>query len=83
MRTGAKKHEAAVKEMARRKYEAVHKITKIGISSAAQNVVVVPSRGIGSGVHYKNKHLQELENLKTSYRRKKGIQCLYYLLMHI
>mmetsp|Transcript_38800 Transcript_38800/g.77295 ORF Transcript_38800/g.77295 Transcript_38800/m.77295 type:complete len:535 (+) Transcript_38800:178-1782(+) len=68
---GAKKHEAAVKEMARRKYEAVHKITKIGISAAAQNAVVVPSRGIGSGVHYKNKHLQELENLKTSYRRKK------------
>ena len=57
-----------MKEMARRKNENSRKPTKLGIGAAAQNKVVMPTRGIKT----KNKHLQEFENLKTSYRKKKG-----------
>jgi hypothetical protein len=32
----------------------------------------VPQRGIAAGVKNKNKHLQEFENMKASYRKKKG-----------
>jgi hypothetical protein len=70
--TGAKKHEAAMKEMARRKNENSRKPAKLGVGAAAHNKVVLPARGMGAGVKNKNKHLQEFENLKTSYRKKKG-----------
>ena len=72
---GAKKHEAAMKEMARRKTENSKKPTK-GINNAAKNattrVVALPKRGIGAGIKNPNKHLQEFEKMKTSYRKKKG-----------
>lgn len=75
-----KKHEAAMKEMARRKNENSRKPAKIGISGAAHNKVVLPQRGIAAGVRNKNKHLQEFENLKTSYRKKKGrIRCVCFV----
>ena len=77
--TGAKKHEAAMKEMARRKNENSRKPGKagnIGISAAARNTqkqkVVLPQRGIAAGVKNKNKHLQEFENMKAKYRQRKG-----------
>jgi hypothetical protein len=70
--TGAKKHEAAMKEMARRKNENSRKPAKLGVGAAAHNKVALPARGMGAGVKNKNKHLQEFENLKTSYRKKKG-----------
>lgn len=70
--TAAKKHEAAMKEMARRKNENSRKPAKMGVGAAAQNRIVLPQRGMAAGVRTKNKHLQEFENLKTSYRKKKG-----------
>jgi hypothetical protein len=77
--TGAKKHEAAMKEMARRKNENSRKPAKLGVGAAAHNKVVLPARGMAAGVKNKNKHLQEFENLKTSYRKKKG-ECWFAVL---
>jgi hypothetical protein len=65
-----------MKEMARRKHENSRKPAKIGVGAAANNAnkrsVAVPQRGIAAGVKNKNKHLQEFENMKASYRKKKG-----------
>lgn len=89
MLIGAKKHEEAMKEMARRKAEnnsrkqpaaGAGTTHKIGISAAAQNMskqqqqnrVVLPSKGISANVRNKNKHLQEFENMKQNYRKRKG-----------
>jgi hypothetical protein len=69
---GAKKHEAAMKEMARRKLENSRKPAKMGVSGAGQRVVGAAAKGISAGIRNKNKHLQEFENMKASYRKKKG-----------
>jgi hypothetical protein len=47
---------------------------KIGVGNAARNAtkVVAPARGIAAGVKSKNKHLQEFENMKNQYKKRKG-----------
>jgi hypothetical protein len=67
---GQKRHEEAMKEMAKRKQEQMQK--KLGASSAARNKVQAPSRGIASGVRTKNKHLQEFEKMKSGHNKRKG-----------
>lgn len=83
---GAKKHEAAMKEMARRKNENSRKPAKMGVSGAARNAerqkVAVPTKGIAAGVKSKNKHLQEFENMKAKYRKRKG-ECLPFFTLYL
>jgi hypothetical protein len=67
---GQKRHEEAMKEMAKRKQEQMQK--KLGASSAARNKVQAPSKGIASGVRTKNKHLQEFEKMKSGHNKRKG-----------
>jgi len=61
---------------------------KIGVGGAARNAqqtskVTVPQRGAAAGVKSKNKHLQEFENMKAKYRKRKGdIFCLTTVFMH-
>lgn len=64
-----------MKEMARRKNENSRKPAKMGISGAARNAdkkVVLPGKGMAAGQKNKNKHLQEFENMKAKYRKRKG-----------
>jgi hypothetical protein len=73
----AKKHETAMKELARRKHEMMTNrkggvAAKAGVAGAGQRQVRVPAKGIASGARNKNKHLQEFENMKANYKRKKG-----------
>ena len=44
------------------------------MGNAARNAtkVVAPARGIAAGVKSKNKHLQEFENMKNQYKKRKG-----------
>lgn len=59
----------------------------MGVGGAARNAqqtkVTVPQKGIAAGQKSKNKHLQEFENMKAKYRKRKGVLfnctfCLYY-----
>ena len=74
---GQKRHEEAMREMARRKHESVQK----GPAAAARNARIqrggraggiVPKKGISSGVRNKNKHLQDFENLKAGHKKRRG-----------
>ncbi len=67
---GQKKHEEAMKEMAKRKQEQMQK--KLGASAAARNKVQVPGKGMASGVRTKNKHMQEFEKAKAGHNKRRG-----------
>jgi len=60
------------------------KPTKMGVGGAARNAqqtkVTVPQRGVAAGIKSKNKHLQEFENMKAKYRKRKGTFCFLRLL---
>lgn len=74
---GKKKHEEAMKEMARRKAEA--KNQKAALQSAPQKGArggkggfAAPKKGIAAGVHSKNPHLQEFQQMKRGFQKRKG-----------
>lgn len=74
----AKKHEEAMREMARRKaaqQASVRRGAGRGVSSS-----VAASKGISAGVRTKNKHLQDFENIKSSHKRRKGVDASIVLL---
>lgn len=73
---GQKRHEEAMKEMARRKQEQMQK--KLGASAAAKNKVQAPAKGMASGVRSKNKHMQEFEKMKTGHNKRKGTTFFYF-----
>ena len=79
---GAKKHEEAMKELARRRKEqGKHGGGGGGVgagrgsqgAAAARLASIPPLKGISSGVRNKNKHLQEFESLKQSHKKRKGM----------
>ena len=63
----AKKHEEAMKELARRKKEAGRSAANPISRKAAP-----PMKGISSGVRSKNKHLQEFERMKQGHKMRNG-----------
>ena len=64
---GNKKHEAAMKEIQRRRAEVQNQKKKpIGPS-------VVPGKGAASGMKTKNKHMQEFEKAKSGFKKKQGL----------
>lgn len=80
---GRKKHEEAMKEMARRKAEARNTSNNRGAVPGARGggkpVLALPKKGLAAGVHNKNAHLQEFQQLKKSHlkRRGKSIEILF------
>ena len=81
---GAKKHEEAMRELARRRKEQGKHGGGGGGggagagrgsqgAAAARLASIPPLKGISSGVRNKNKHLQEFESLKQSHKKRKGI----------
>jgi hypothetical protein len=92
---GAKKHEEAMKELARRRKEQGKHGGGGGGgggalgggnggrgsqgAAAARLASIPPLKGISSGVRNKNKHLQEFESLKQSHKKRKGINTRYNL----
>lgn len=64
---GAKRHEEAMKELARRKQE---NSTRKPVGRGGKGSVQL-SKGAGGGVRTKNKHLQEFENMKRDHGRRK------------
>jgi hypothetical protein len=68
---GAKKHEMALKEMARRKQES-------DAASKKRNIVTGPTipkvqmakKGISTGQKTKNKHMQDFESMKSGFRKR-------------
>lgn len=62
---GAKKHEDAMREMAKRKAEQLGKKT-------GNNRLSAPAKGIAAGIKTKNKHLQEFQKMKSGFNKRKG-----------
>ena len=72
---GAKKHEEAMREMARRKAETGrrNRAPAAGAGgSGGRNKVVAAGKGMSSGVRTKNKHLQDFERMKAGHKKRKG-----------
>ena len=63
----AKKHEEAMRELARRKKE-TGRAAAVPMSRKA----VPPVKGISAGVRSKNKHLQEFERMKMGHKKRNG-----------
>lgn len=82
---GARKHEEAMKEMARRKAENLKK----GVPGAARNARLQQqqrsnarapaAKGASSGVRNKNRHLQDFEQMKNSHKKRRG---MFVMLIH-
>jgi hypothetical protein len=78
---GARKHEEAMKELARRKKEQSVKGGGGGGrgggghqgAASSRLSAMPPVKGIAAGVRNKNKHLQDFEMLKQSHKKRKGI----------
>eukprot|EP01038_Epipyxis_sp_PR26KG_P009293 gene9293-12521_t len=64
---GAKKHEEAMRELAKRKQENSKKVA----AKPAVGRIAIPTKGISAGVKNKNKHLQDFEKLKQSHQKRK------------
>lgn len=70
---GAKKHEAALREMARRKHDNEASKKRGGVASSGHGAKVqLAKKGISAGQHTKNKHMAEFQNMKMGFRRRKG-----------
>lgn len=65
---GAKKHEDAMREMARRKAEQLKKKEQRPVV----NRVAVPAKGMAAGVRTKNKHLQDFHKAKSNFSKRRG-----------
>ena len=83
---GAKKHEEAMKELARRRKEQGKHGGGVGGggrgsqgAAASRLASIPPLKGISAGVRNKNKHLQEFESLKQSHKKRKGIYAEMYV----
>lgn len=68
---GAKKHEAALRELARRKQDNEQARKRATAISAAPRVQVA-KKGISAGVKSKNRHIQDFEKMKSGFRKRKG-----------
>jgi len=75
---GKKKHEEAMKEMARRKTETKQQksaamSSKVGTGGrgAGGAKMAIPKKGIGAGIHNKNPHLQEFQQMKKGYQKRR------------
>jgi len=69
-RLGAQKHEAAIKELNRRRVEQQSRKKPGGGEKAP---VVAPARGAASGQRFKNKHMQEFDKMKNTHKKRKEI----------
>jgi len=65
---GARKHEEAMRELARRKKEQSSRPQQ---QAASRLSSVPPLKGISAGVRNKNKHLQDFEVLKQGHKKRK------------
>mmetsp|Transcript_20506 Transcript_20506/g.22277 ORF Transcript_20506/g.22277 Transcript_20506/m.22277 type:complete len:545 (+) Transcript_20506:198-1832(+) len=70
---GARKHDEAMKEMARRKADQLSKKLNNGNSRQPANArrVTAPTKGIAAGIKTKNKHLQEFHQMKSGFSKRK------------
>jgi hypothetical protein len=74
----AKKHEDAMREIARRKQLEKSKtggdnIKKVGVAAAARNKAAqLPQRGMAAGVKHKNKHMEDFSKMKSAFNKRKG-----------
>lgn len=68
---GQKRHEDAMREMAKRKAEQLQK--KTGINAAARNTkrTTAPARGAAAGVKTNNKYMQEFNKMKNANNKRK------------
>ena len=69
MAAGARKHEQALQQMNQRRAE---QLTKARPAPVAYRT----NQGVSSGIKTRNKHLQEFENIKKSYGKRKGKFCI-------
>ncbi len=78
---GARKHDEAMKEMARRKADQLSKKLNNGNSRQPVNArrVTAPTKGIAAGIKTKNKHLQEFHQMKSGFSKRKGTSLLPYI----
>lgn len=65
---GARKHEEAMRELARRKKEQSSRPQQ---QAAARLSAVPPLKGLAAGIRSKNKHLQDFEALKQGHKKRK------------
>lgn len=68
---GEQRHEAAMSELNRRKMAMNTRRTKPGGVDPTTNRA---TKGAASGIHTKNRHMQEFQNMKKDFTKRKG-QC--------
>jgi hypothetical protein len=75
---GAKKHEEAMRELARRKKEQSSANRPMPpLNNNSRMAGGAPSKGISAGIRSKNKHLQEFEMIKAGHKKRKGFFCSF------
>ncbi len=81
---GAKKHEDAMRELARRKIEQSSRKSASNRAAAggASKLMQIPNKGIASGQKTKNKHMQDFERLKQNNKKRTGM-CLVDVIYNV
>jgi hypothetical protein len=72
---GAKKHEEAMREMAKRKAEQLGRGVRRNPTSHAKSSL--PAKGAAAGIRTKNKHLQEFQKMKSGFDKRKGTTIVF------
>jgi hypothetical protein len=76
---GAKKHEEAMREMAKRKAEQLGRGIRRNPASQARSSL--PAKGAAAGIRTKNKHLQEFQKMKSGFDKRKGGTLIFFLVL--
>ena len=69
---GAKRHEEAMNEIIKRRHEMMRR-------PDAKAKTVHVTKGASAGIKTKNKHLQEFEQMKAGFQKKKGMCCACFV----